>query len=123
MAIKLALLKSGEEVVADVKELVFESKVVGYVFNNPVTITYLNPEVLMEGGSSLNMSFQIWNPLAKDRNIPVAPDWVVTLVDPIDQIITLYTTQLAKGNDGGTNNEESDNQSDAGSDSTVVLKE
>ena len=32
MSIKLALLKSGENVIADIKELVSEEKVCGYLF-------------------------------------------------------------------------------------------
>ena len=35
MTVKLALLKSGEEVISDVAEMVVEEKVVGYIFNYP----------------------------------------------------------------------------------------
>ena len=49
MSVKICLLKSGEEVVADVKELVnADDQFVGYVFHKPVLITYNNPEMLLE---------------------------------------------------------------------------
>ena len=32
MTVKLALLKSGEDVIADIAEMVVEEKVVGYIF-------------------------------------------------------------------------------------------
>ena len=35
MSIKLAVLKSGEDIIADVKELIVEENIVGYLFNNP----------------------------------------------------------------------------------------
>ena len=38
MTVKLALLKSGEDVIADVQEMVFEDKVIGYIFNKPCNI-------------------------------------------------------------------------------------
>lgn len=42
MTVKLALLKSGEDVIADVQEMVVgkepNQKVVGYIFNKPCSI-------------------------------------------------------------------------------------
>ena len=42
MSVKLILLKSGETVISDAKELLYgeeEGKIVGYLLNNPFTIT------------------------------------------------------------------------------------
>ena len=38
MSIKIALLKSGEQVVTDIKELLSEDKPVGYLFKDPEKI-------------------------------------------------------------------------------------
>ena len=38
MTVKLALLKSGEDIIADVQEMVFDDKVIGYIFNKPCNI-------------------------------------------------------------------------------------
>ena len=45
MSIKVALLKSGESVIADIKELISDDNVCGYLFENPNIITYLEPEL------------------------------------------------------------------------------
>ena len=39
MSIKLAVLKSGEDIIADVKELIVEENIVGYLFDNPHAVT------------------------------------------------------------------------------------
>jgi hypothetical protein len=56
MAVKLLLLKSNEEVVADVQELVDENeKPVFIVLTNPFIVKLIeNPELLVEGLSSDN---------------------------------------------------------------------
>ena len=48
MSIKVALLKSGESVIADIKELISDDNICGYLLENPKIITYLEPEVLTE---------------------------------------------------------------------------
>ena len=112
MSVKICLLKSGEEVVADVKELVnADDQFVGYVFHKPVLITYNNPEMLLEEDASLSLSFQPWFPLSK-TDIPVSPDWVITAVDPINQIEQMYTDSLLKKKDDA---DTSDETADSGS--------
>ena len=50
MSVQLVLLKSGEEVIADVKELRDDSDdLLSYVFKNPYTIKIKTAQVLMEG--------------------------------------------------------------------------
>ena len=41
MSIKVALLKSGESVIADIKELISNDNICGYLFENPNVINYL----------------------------------------------------------------------------------
>ena len=41
MSIKLVMLKSGEDIIADVKEIKSNDDVVGYYFNNPLIIKLL----------------------------------------------------------------------------------
>ena len=53
MSIQLVLLKSGEEVIADVKELRDDSDdLLSYVFKNPYTIKIKTAQVLKEGKGS-----------------------------------------------------------------------
>ena len=124
MSVKICLLKSGEEVVADVKELVnADDQFVGYVFHKPVLITYNNPEMLLEeDAASLSLSFQPWFPLSKTRDIPVSPDWVITAVDPINQIEQMYTDSLLKKKDDADTSDETAD-SGSGDNPAVILQE
>ena len=64
MTVKLALLKSGEKVIADIKELVNdEEKVVSFVFTNPFEVDFLSPRLLTEGDqqeTQYSVSFKTW---------------------------------------------------------------
>jgi hypothetical protein len=87
--IKLAVLKSGEDVVADVSELVIGERVIGYTFKNPAAVSFLDPQALYEQ-RDLDIVFAPWIPLTSQKEIPVAPDWIITLVDPIPQVVLKY---------------------------------
>ena len=51
MTVKLLLLKSNEDVIADVKELTIEERVIGYQLKNPYRVTY---EEKMNGQNANN---------------------------------------------------------------------
>ena len=90
MAIKLAVLKSGEDVIADVKELILRDRIVGYTFINPATVRFLDPESIYFPDRDIDVVFGPWIPLTSQKEIPIAPDWIITLVDPIPQVIEKY---------------------------------
>ena len=103
MSIKLVMLKSGEDLVADVKEIKSNEEVVGYYFDDPLIVKIFESEepiVLNEGdsmkqySSKIDVTFYPWIPLAKDVRIPCSADWVVTIVEPIDKLKIQYQEQL-----------------------------
>lgn len=105
MTIKLALLKSGEDIISNVQEMIIrteseEEKVVGYFFDKPCVVSVRQPEILVETDDSpaQKNKFEIklfpWIPLSKDSKIPVPVDWVVTLIDPIDKVKEIYEKQI-----------------------------
>ena len=49
------------------------------------------------------MQLTPWMPLTNDKKIPVAPDWVITLVEPIPQLKKMYEDGVLK--DGRQNNQ------------------
>jgi hypothetical protein len=111
MSIKLALLKSGEQVIADIKELVDEKeKVVSLVFSNPYIVQFLTAELLYEGvydeldEIDHKVSFTPWLPLSLDKNIAVSSDWVVTIVEPNEWIKTSYEEKMNLSTEGEVNN-------------------
>lgn len=101
MAVKLALLKSGENVIADIMELVDENEsVVSLVFSNPYTVRLLTPELLIENSIGIQgevehkVSFSPWMVLSQDKKIAVNPEWVVTVVNPHEWIKSSYEERM-----------------------------
>lgn len=99
MSVKLVLLKSGEDIVTDVQEMVVGDKdnprVVGYFFTKPCAVKMRTNE-----GEDKEKSFEIslfpWLPLTKDTKVPVINDWVITIVEPIDSLREMYEKDVLK---------------------------
>ena len=98
MSIKLALLKSGETIISDAKELISDDKVCGYLFENPHKVetrrTVLLVEENVNPSGDIEVSLSPWIVLTKDTQIPVPPDWIVTIVEPIDTIKQMYEEKV-----------------------------
>ena len=87
MTIKILLLKSGEDVIADVKEMVSpDKKVIGYFLKKPCIVKLIPKN--KKGETSISM--YPWMPLAKEKDIPLPTDWVVTIVTPIEKVEQMY---------------------------------
>jgi hypothetical protein len=96
MTVKLALLKSGEDVIADIQEMVVGEKVVGYIFNKPfkINMKIKEEDTEKEKTDSVKIRLTPWVILTKDIKIPVSLDWVITLVDPIEQLAKMYEEDI-----------------------------
>lgn len=98
MAIKLAILKSGEDIIADIKELVDDDgKAISFVFRNPYSVKLLSPQTLLESEESereYKVSFIPWLPLSHDTDIAVGFDWVVTIVEPTKMLKESYEERM-----------------------------
>ena len=104
MAVKLAVLKSGEDVIADIREMMVgdedtpadQKKVVGYYFIKPCGVTLKNKaiDVNESADDSYELKLFPWCPLAKNDAIPMSTEWVVTLVDPVDKLKEMYETEV-----------------------------
>lgn len=113
MTVKLAIFKSGEQIISDIKEILSpENKVIGYLLNNPLTVyeEEENPQILLEepetdGQNSVQIVMSRWIRLSKNKEIMIPMDWVVTIVDPIDSLIEMYNSSL-KENDSMPTSEE-----------------
>ena len=93
MSVKLVMLKSGEDIIADVKELKTEEGIVGYYFHDPLIVKMHHPEeptVLYEEDSSRGY----------ESRIPCSADWVVTIVEPVQNVKKLYLESLNGRNQG-----------------------
>tara|TARA_Y100000289_G_scaffold16477_1_gene15585 strand:- start:561 stop:908 length:348 start_codon:yes stop_codon:yes gene_type:complete len=98
MTVKLLLLKSGEDVVADVSEMVVgeeeNRRVVGYFLSKPCIVKMQQPEVLSEQRNETKSGYRVslfpWMPLSKESTIPIAADWVITMVEPVTKLNEMY---------------------------------
>ena len=115
MTIKLLLLKSGEDVIADVTEMASgdEKRVVGYFLKKPCVVRMRDPDVLSEEPkgptkAGFAVSLYPWMPLSKEETIPIAADWLITMVEPIDKLKQMYVEDIV--NHGSSNKNSSTNK-------------
>jgi hypothetical protein len=114
MSVKLAYLKTGEQVLADIKELVDQNeKVVSLLFSNPYIVKFLTPELLFEGYVNEfdnevehRVAFSPWIVLSADKDIPVNPDWVISIVEPIEWVKNSYIEKMKSSTSNGVVNED-----------------
>ena len=112
MTVKILLLKSGEDVIADVKEMVSpDKKVIGYFLSKPCIIKLL-PKKSEGDKRETSISMYPWMPLAEEKEIPLPTDWVVTMVTPIKKVEQMYTEDVLNG--------KTTNQTDSSDESTKV---
>ena len=126
MAIKLLLLKSGEDMIADVREMSYgeddSRRVVGYYLNRPCVIKMRDPNEMpdLQDGNTKRAGFEVslfpWIPLTSEETIPVPTDWVITIVDPVAKLKEMYVEDIVnygKNNQSNSTDEQSDSdQSD-----------
>ena len=95
MSVKLALLKSGEEVIADYQDLIVEDKVVGYLASFPYVVRINKNDIPhTEEPVKIGLSYFPWMPLSKQDEIPIDPQWIVTMVDPVDEVKESYEEKV-----------------------------
>ena len=93
MTIKVLVLKSGEDVIADVQEMMSSSdQVIGYFLNKPCVVKLQAKET----SSDVSVRMHPWVPFARETMIPVSADWVVTMVTPVEKIQEMYVNQVLK---------------------------
>ena len=98
MSIQLALLKSGEEVIADIKEIRQEETdvLVSYLFKDPYCIKIKTTQILVEDESrpKHELAYYKWMSLSKDNDIIVNKDWVVCITDPLESVKNNYEEKM-----------------------------
>ena len=121
MTIKILVLKSGEDVIADIKEMMTpDYKVMGYFLNKPCVVKLIsnapltadesNPKT--ETKSEMSVRMHPWAPLAKETEIPLTSEWVVTMITPVEKVLKMYKEDVLKAYDNTTDS--SDQQSEVG---------
>ena len=114
MTIKLMLLKSGEDVIADVSEMLMgegeKRTVIGYRLDKTCVIRMVKPNVTETNGNAKKAGFEVslfpWIPLSKETNIPIPADWLITMVEPVYKLKEMYQEDIVNyGNENNTTND------------------
>ena len=121
MATRLLLLKSGEDMIADVREMSYgeddSRRVVGYYLNRPCVIKMRDPNEMpdLQDGNTKRAGFEVslfpWIPLTSEETIPVPTDWVITMVEPVAKLKEMYVEDIVnygKNNQSNSTDEQSD---------------
>ena len=109
MTIKVLVLKSGEDVIADIQEMMSsENQVMGYFLNKPCVVK------IQAKGDSQDVSVRMhpWMPFAREKMIPLSTDWVVTMVTPVESIQEMYQKQVLDDGKETDQTTDSDKQSE-----------
>tara|TARA_B100002019_G_C20965765_1_gene448603 strand:+ start:45 stop:356 length:312 start_codon:yes stop_codon:yes gene_type:complete len=98
MSIKIVLLKSGEQIISDAKELVQDDVVHGYLLNKPHTVSTRKSVFLTEENDypddNVEISLAPWILLTSDDDILVPKDWIVTIVEPLKSMTEMYQEKV-----------------------------
>jgi hypothetical protein len=98
MSVKIARLRSGEDIIADIKEIIHREteKVISLNFTIPymVGLEESVESMFSETGtskiSSPRVRFFPWMPLAKDNSVYIDPSEVICIYDPYKQVLEQY---------------------------------
>ena len=119
MTIKLMLLKSGEDLIADVAEMAVGEgeniRVLGYYLTKPCLVRMRNPSVVEDSGSDKKTGFEVslypWIPLSADEKISIPAEWLVTMVEPTIKLKEMYiedVIEYGKNSKDSSTTEQSD---------------
>ena len=109
MTIKVLVLKSGEDVIADVQEMMSsENQVMGYFLTKPCVVKLQAKET----SSDVSVRMHPWMPFAREKMIPLSTDWVVTMVTPVESIQEMYQKQVLEDGKETDQTTDSDEQSE-----------
>ena len=97
MSIKLTLLKSGETLISEMKELVAEDKeqAHAYLLENPHTVqtrekSFLTEEEKKTGDFGIDVILIPWIILSADKKVIIPVDVVTTVVEPIASVKQMF---------------------------------
>ena len=97
MSIKVAVLQSGDQIIAKMKEIVSEDRPIAYLFKQPHKLIVNSPVYLTEEKdpqTSVEVTLAKWIIVSDEDDVPVAVNQVVALVEPIDSVKKMYEEKV-----------------------------
>ena len=115
MSIKLLMLKSGEDIIANVDEMSVgegdEKRIIGYYLNKACVVKLRNPNAV-ENKKAYEVSLFPWIPLSAEDTVPIVADWVVTIVEPVEKLIQMYVEDVINGSSNQSDSDDERQDSD-----------
>ena len=98
MSIKVAVLQSGEQIIAEMKEIVSKDRPIAYLFKRPHKLVINSPVYLTEEKedpqTSVEISLSKWILVSNEDDVPVSTSQVVALVEPIETVKKMYEEKV-----------------------------
>jgi hypothetical protein len=93
------LLKTGETMITDAKEVVSGEEVRGYLLKKPHLVRTQEKTVLMESESGksnyeLDVVLTPWMILSSDQEFVVTADYIATIAEPISTVKDMYVNKV-----------------------------
>ena len=102
MSVKLLLLKSGEEVITEAKEIVDPNtkEPMGYHLHKPFRLDIVSNDggIVFNNERGYQVSWFPWAPLRKDKDFYLPAGHVLTAYDPLDSISEQYIQAIREEN-------------------------
>ena len=103
MSVKLLLLKSGEEVITEVKEIVDPDTKdpIGFHMHKPFRLDIVSNDddgIVINQTKGYQVSWFPWAPLSKERDFFLPGHHVLTAYDPLDDSAEQYLTAIKEEN-------------------------
>ena len=102
MSVKLLLLKSGEEVITEAKEIVDPNtkEPMGYHLHKPFRLDIVSNDggIVFNNERGYQVSWVPWAPLSKDKDFYLPAGHVLTAYDPLDSISEQYIQAIREEN-------------------------
>ena len=108
MTIRLVVTREGEQIICGIKEWMSgpgaDARVIGYILNRPCLVDL---EIDSDNDDNFRVRMVPWIPLAKDLNIPIPADYVVSMLTPINKVLELYNRDIVSASESDLSLDES----------------
>ena len=103
MSVKISILKTGEQLISEMKELVAEGQDTAhaYMLENPHMIEIKDRQFVTEedkkkgGDFGIDVAMIPWIVLSKDKKMIIPVDTVLTIVEPLESVTQLYLDKMS----------------------------
>jgi hypothetical protein len=111
MTVRIARLRSGEDIIAEIKEVVLKDtqQVAAIQLEDPYCVALVeDPNAMFSEGQPIKVSnpkvhMLSWVPLSASRTIHLDPNEIICVYDPHSQVLKQYSELLEAVNGGGNN--------------------